>query len=267
MAASQDPLLERAAEIAAIDAAIDAACAGSGSVLLVEGAAGIGKTRLLGYACERGAAAGMTVLTARAAEYEGGYPWGVLRQFFEAQLRAGTLAEGAVDGGDAAALAARVLTQAERTGQEDSYAVLHGLYWLTADTAQRVPLLLAVDDLHWADLPSQRFAGYLARRLDGLRVLLAVTVREPRAASAQDRALTAALAAEPAVRTLRPAPLSADGCALLTAAALAPHPSPAFVGACHELTGGNPMLLHGLLATLSAEGVSGTDADVPHLRR
>ena len=156
-----------------------------------------------------------------------------------------------------------MLTQAERTGQEDSYAVLHGLYWLTADIAQRVPLLLAVDDLHWADLPSQRFAGYLARRLDGLRVLLAVTVREPRAASAQDKALTAVLAAEPAVRTLRPAPLSADGCALLTAAALAPHPSPAFVGACHELTGGNPMLLHGLLATLPAEGVVGADADVP----
>jgi DNA-binding CsgD family transcriptional regulator len=267
VAASQDPLLERTAEIAAIDAAIDAACAGAGSVLLVEGAAGIGKTRLLTCACERGGAAGMTVLSARAAEYEGGYPWGVVRQFFEAELRTGTLAEAGVDGSDATALAARVLTQAERTGQEDSYAVLHGLYWLTADMAQRVPLLLAVDDLHWADPPSQRFAGYLARRLDGLRVLLAVTVREPRAASAQDKALTAVLAAEPGVRTLHPAPLSAEGCALLTAAALAPHPSPAFVDACHELTGGNPMLLHGLLATLSAEGVSGTDADVPHLRR
>lgn len=61
------PLLERAAEVATIPAAIDAALAGSGSVLLVEGAAGIGKTRLLAHACERAAAAGMTVLTARAA--------------------------------------------------------------------------------------------------------------------------------------------------------------------------------------------------------
>jgi AAA ATPase-like protein len=68
------PLLERAAEVAAITAAIDAAVAGSGSVLLVEGAAGIGKTRLLAHACERATAAGMTVLTARAAEYEDGYP-------------------------------------------------------------------------------------------------------------------------------------------------------------------------------------------------
>ena len=54
--------------------------------------------------------------------------------------------------------------------------MLHGLYWLTADIAQRAPLLLAIDDLQWADPPSQRFLAYLARRLGDLRVLLAVTV-------------------------------------------------------------------------------------------
>ena len=91
------PLLERAAEVAAITAAIDAAVAGSGSVLLVEGAAGIGKTRLLAHACERAAGAGMTVLTARAAEYEDGYPWGVVTQLFDTELRsssAGTACTG-----------------------------------------------------------------------------------------------------------------------------------------------------------------------------
>jgi len=41
---------------------------------------------------------------------------------------------------------------------------VHGLYWLTAGIAQRAPLLLAVDDLHWADQPSLRFASHLARR-------------------------------------------------------------------------------------------------------
>ena len=291
-AAGSAALLERGAEIAVIEAAIGAACAGTGSVLLIEGAAGIGKTRLLAYACERATAAGMTVLTARAAEYEGGYAWGVVRQFFEAELRAGTLTRPGMDRGDAAALAARVLTQPVRTGDEDRYAVLHGLYWLTADIARSspggaaprtprgvsdenasvadthgVPLLLAVDDLHWADPPSQRFAAYLARRLDGLRVLLVATVREPRAATVQDKALIAGLAAEPGVRTVHPAPLSPDGCARLSTAALGGHPSAAFVGACHELSGGNPLLLGGLLATLSAEGVAGTDADVPHLRR
>ena len=76
---------------------------------------------------------------------------------------------------------------------------MHGLYWLTVSLApQRAPLLLAVDDLHWADQPSLRFAAYLARRLDDLPVRpVRVTVREPRRATVRDRALTAGLAAEP----------------------------------------------------------------------
>ena len=257
------PLLERAAEVAAITAAIDAAVAGSGSVLLVEGAAGIGKTRLLAYACERAAAAGMTVLTARAAEYEDGYPWGVVTQLFDSELRSSS----AGTREDAATLAARALIQPERPRDEDAYAVLHGLYWLTADIAQRAPLLLAIDDLQWADAPSQRFLAHLARRLGDLRVLLAVTVREPRSATVQDKALTAALAAEPGVLTVRPAALSAAGSAWLVAAELGGDPSAAFLDACHELTGGNPLLLRGLLTALAAEGIGGTDADVPHLRR
>lgn len=257
------PLLERAAEAAAITAAIDAAVAGFGSVLLVEGAAGIGKTRLLAHACDRAAAAGMTVLTARAAEYEDGYAWGVVTQLFDSELRSSS-------GGtreDAATLAARALIQPERPRDEDAYAVLHGLYWLTADIAQRAPLLLAIDDLQWADPPSQRFLAHLARRLGDLRVLLAVTVREPRSATVQDKALTAALAAEPGVLTVRPAALSAAGSARLVAAELGGDPSAAFLAACHELTGGNPLLLRGLLTALAAEGIGGTDADVPHLRR
>ena len=252
--------MERAAELAAIAAAIDAACAGTGSVLLVEGDAGIGKSRLLAHACEQAADAGMTVLTARAAEYEDGYAWGVVRQLFESELRGASP-------GDAVALAALAVTQTAGPREEDSFAVLHGLYWLTADIAQKAPLLLAIDDLHWADPPSQRFVAHLARRLEGLPVLLAVTVREPRSGTAQQKALTAGLAADPGVLRVRPAALSSAGCARLVTAALGAEPSAAFVAACAELTGGNPLLLYGLLEALTREGVTGSDADVPHLRR
>ena len=67
---------------------------GCGSALLVEGVAGIGKTRLLTQACEQAARAGMKVLTARAAEFEDGYAWGVVRQLFEAEVRAGARGAG-----------------------------------------------------------------------------------------------------------------------------------------------------------------------------
>ncbi len=257
-------LLDRATELAAIAAAIESACSGSGSALLVEGVAGIGKTRLLTQACERAAQAGMTVLAARAVEFEDGYAWGVVRQLFEAEIRA--------DGGqrladDAVALAALALTRDAQRGDEDCFAVMHGLYWLTADIAQQAPLLLAVDDLHWADQPSQRFVAHLAHRLEGLAVLLVLTVREPRSGTAQQKSLIAGLAAEASVIALRPAALGAAACAELVRGTLGADPSPAFQDACRELTGGNPLLLRGLLASLAAEGVMGTDAEVPQLRR
>ena len=165
------------------------------------------------------------------------------------------------------ALAALALTRDAPRGDEDSFAVLHGLYWLTADIAQQAPLLLAIDDLHWADQPSQRFVAHLAHRLEGLAVLLVLTVREPRSGTAQQKSLIAGLAAEASVIALRPAALGAAACAELVRGTLGADPSPAFQDACRELTGGNPLLLRGLLASLAAEGVKGTDAEVPHLRR
>ena len=256
-------LLDREAELAAITAAIESACSGSGSALLVEGVAGIGKTRLLTHTCEQAAQAGMTVLTARAAEFEDGYAWGVVRQLFEAQMRGG----GPRRADDAVALAALALTRDAQGGDEGSFAVLHGLYWLTADISQQAPLLLAVDDLHWADQPSQRFVAHLAHRLEGLAALLVLTVREPRSGTAQQKSLIAGLAAEASVVALRPAALGAAACAELVRGTLGADPSPAFQGACRELSGGNPLLLRGLLASLAAEGAQGTDAEVPHLRR
>ena len=257
-------LLDRGAELAAITAAIESACSGSGSALLVEGVAGIGKTRLLTHTCEQAAQAGMTVLTARAAEFEDGYAWGVVRQLFEAEMRGGG---GPRRADDAVALAALALTRDAQGGDEGSFAVLHGLYWLTADISQQAPLLLAVDDLHWADQPSQRFVAHLAHRLEGLAVLLVLTVREPRSGPAQQKSLIAGLTAEATVVALRPAALGATACAELVRGTLGVDPSPAFQGACRELSGGNPLLLRGLLASLAAEGARGTDAEVPHLRR
>jgi AAA ATPase domain len=106
-------LLERAAELGVITAAVGSAASGSGSALLVEGEAGIGKTSLLAYACEQAARAGITVRAARAAEFEGGYAWAVVRQLFAPEVAAGRRRAG-----DAAALAAPALGQgADRGGR------------------------------------------------------------------------------------------------------------------------------------------------------
>ena len=84
MAISLEPaLLERERELAELDGLLAAARAGNGRLLLVEGAAGLGKTRLLREARRRADLSGMRVLAARATELERDFPFGVVRQLFE----------------------------------------------------------------------------------------------------------------------------------------------------------------------------------------
>lgn len=81
-----DELLERDEERAAIETALRDARHGDGGVLVIEAAAGLGKSRLLNEL--RGSAAGtMRVLTARAGELEQSFAFGVVRQLFEAVVR------------------------------------------------------------------------------------------------------------------------------------------------------------------------------------
>jgi AAA ATPase domain len=175
------PLLERDAELAVIAERLAAACEGAGCLLMVEGAAGIGKTRLVRAACDAACARGMAVLTARAGELERGWSYGVVRGLFDRLVVRAPAVERNALLADAAGLAAPVLGVAVGEGglmpDSAAFAGLHGLYWLTANIAERAPLLLAVDDAHWADEASLRFLVYLLRRIEALPILLVVAAR------------------------------------------------------------------------------------------
>ena len=178
MAANQLPqtapllMLERDGELAALQAMLHAAHGGDGRLVVVEGSAGIGKTRLLAEARVRAGAAGFVTLAARGGELEGEFAFGIVRQLFEGPLAAAPPEIRADLLTGAAALAAPLLASepvsASHDGAESSFAMLHGLYWLAANFAARAPTLFVVDDLHWADEPSLRWLLFLARRLEEL---------------------------------------------------------------------------------------------------
>ncbi len=79
-------LLERDAVLARIDQRLRDAIAGDGSLLVLEGPAGIGKTCLVVAAGRHGRELGMKALSARGSELERDFAYGVVRQLFEAPL-------------------------------------------------------------------------------------------------------------------------------------------------------------------------------------
>ena len=161
-------LLERDGELERIGRALERARGGHGSVLAVEGPAGIGKTQLLAATRAAARERGMRVLRARGAELEQEFAFGVARQLLEPALaeRSGDERRAVLQG--PAALAGGVLGLGDAE-PATSFAVLHGLYWLIADLAAEHPLCLVVDDAHWADAPSLRLLAFLLPRLEELQ--------------------------------------------------------------------------------------------------
>jgi AAA ATPase domain len=86
-------LFDREDDLAALDAALTDAAAGTRGVLLIEGPAGIGKTVLLDGLRRRADATNMTVLSARGGELERGFGFGIVRQLLEAAVLGADAAE------------------------------------------------------------------------------------------------------------------------------------------------------------------------------
>jgi len=252
-----ETLLEREAELAALGSQLEAARAGGGSLTIVEGPAGIGKTRLLEAICSNARAQGMQVLAARGAELEAEYAFGVVRQLFELVLRASPAGQrDALLAGAAGLARPALLAELPSPGADPVFATLHGLFWLCVNLAERAAVAVLVDDAQWADAPSLRFLNYLARRLDGLAigVVLGLRAGEPRASGE----LVSALADDPSASVLRPAALSESAVAKLVAVEFRESPEPEFCRACHAVTGGNPFLLRELLHAMRYEGTAPT---------
>jgi DNA-binding CsgD family transcriptional regulator len=255
-------LLEREHEVERVRGALRAVGRRQGLVVVIAGAAGIGKSRLLEMARTRGAELGYRVLAARATELEQGFPYGMVRQLFERLISDAAADERERWLSGAAALAADVLTGAPMVvppapspgpaSDDPSYAWQHGLYWLASNLSADTPTVLAIDDLQWCDAPSARALAFIARRLSGQPLGLIFATRPLDPATMPE---AASLATDPAVELLRPEPLTPAAVGLVVASRLAADPDPAFVRACLEVTGGNPFLLGELLDEAAARGM------------
>jgi DNA-binding CsgD family transcriptional regulator len=269
VSAVREAVYEREAELATLSAALTAARAGAGRLVVIEGPAGIGKSRLLAEARAMAGTRGMTVLSARAIELERDSSFGVAAGLFAATLAGAADRErGRLLSGQAS-LAARLFDPAAPE-TDDSSALVRGLYWLTANVAAgsaggETPsgLLLEVDDIQWADRPSLSFLAYLAARIDELPAVLVLTVRSGELP--EDQQTLEWLRMRPAHGVLTPRTLSPQAIARLVRAEL-PASEPGFVQACAEASGGNPFLARELLWALRTEEIAPSAASAARVR-
>ena len=249
-------LLERESPLEAIDRGIARAVESQPALVVIEGAAGLGKTALLREARRAAEGAGqVTVLLGHPGELEATFPHGVVRQLLGGPLSKAS--DGAREELLAGPAGGAVLALEDHAGDappfDSSFGILNSLYWLTVNLAAQKPVAIFVDDAHWADPPSLRFLGHLLRRIEGLPVAIVVALRpnEPNA----PQALLDALRLDPLADLMALDPLSEAASASIVRERASAPADEEFCGACHRASAGNPLYLLELIRALEKEEV------------
>ena len=253
-------LIERVLELEVLEDAVGRLAQATGSVVVIEAAAGLGKTALLEQAEHEAAAAGNLVRRATPGPRERDFAFGVVRSLLEAPLRELTEAQRAELLTEAAGPAATMLLTGSGTDAGDVTAIAHGIFWVCARIAARRPLMLIVDDAQWADRASLEVLAYLARRIEDIPVAVIVGARAGDPAAAAD--VLSLLGAARSATVLHPGPLSATGAVRLIRS-LAPEASIGVCRECHRAVAGSPWLLSELARQLAAHGPEALDRRQP----
>ncbi|MGW7263951.1 ATP-binding protein [Streptomyces sp. NPDC054842] len=267
--AASASLWERDEEVATVRRAITALradSASSGSLLVVTGEAGLGKTALLAEVRRIAEDSGCTVWSARGGETVTSVPFNVVRQLLQPALVSLLPEEAREYLGDWYDIAGPALGVAEPGDrQPDPQGVCDGLVAAVRRLAKREwPLVLLVDDAHWADQETLRWLAAFAERLDDLSVLVVVARRPGDVHGESARLLDAVAAAARPVTRL--SALTPDATAGITRATLGEHADAPFCREVWAVTGGNPYETVELLAKVQDSGLEPVEASAAELR-
>jgi ATP/maltotriose-dependent transcriptional regulator MalT len=257
-----DVLVGRGDELGLLVDAVDRLCAGSAGVVCVEGAPGIGKSRLLEELAAHAARKGCVVLGGRAAELEDDLPYAVWADALEAHLSGlGERRLRQLGLEDPAALVAFLLAFAEIAVTRepvDRHRVHVALRDLLARLSTVRPLVLVLDDVQWADPASVDAVAALARRLPEYGLLMALAVREGRLPTPLTMALSAVQRTGQLTRVGLVPLGEADAAKLVGVRAT----DPTFQ-AIYRQSGGNPFYLQELARAPAAAATVASSVDIP----
>ncbi|MFI6450402.1 ATP-binding protein [Streptosporangium amethystogenes] len=237
------PLLHRDRELAVFREALDELRAGRPTVAAILGGNGMGKSSLLGAMTEMLPPRSL-VLRARCHPSESHFAYGMVRQLFDPVMSAGERPRGQFD---------HAAADDDGAATQD---LLISLFHMTRDLVAEQPVVIAIDDLSFADMPSLRWFSYIARRLDDLPVMMIATLPgSPPAGLGTD------LAKLPYARFVQLRPFCATCTADFVAEALGAPPDVELAALCHTLSRGNPLVLRQLTSRMRQARISPGEPD------
>jgi len=266
------PFAGREKEMAQLKERFEDALSGHGSLVMIVGEPGIGKTRLADelsvYARVRGAQA----LTGQCYESEGAPPYipfvEALRQYVNSRPADALREEMGEGASDLAKLVSEVRARVpdipstrEQEPEAERYRLLDAVASFLVNASTANPLLLILDDLHWADKPSLLLLEHLTRRLEGARILVLGTYRDVELDRRHPLSeVIAGLRRERLYERILLRGLDADGVRAMLAGrgAMSGRPeqyvNPALADALHQQTEGNPFFIEETILHLVAVG-------------
>ena len=246
-------LLGRERDIAELDEALALAAQGTPQIVLVGGDAGIGKTTLVADLERRAGELGFTVTTGHGLDIEAGMSFAPVVEAVRSLL------SGVEDLGSRPS-ARRMLTllDPDAPRSRESFHVLDDLTAVVLEAAAAGPVLLVLEDMHWADRSTQDFAAALARTARG-RLLLVLTFRSDELHRRHPfRKTLTEIGRIAGARRIDLGGLDRDDIAGIVAAHTDGPPDPSLVDAVLTRSAGNPLYAEELLAAdqdANTEGV------------
>jgi DNA-binding SARP family transcriptional activator/tetratricopeptide (TPR) repeat protein len=267
-----DAFVGRAHECATLNRLVDDVLTGRGRIGLVAGEPGIGKTRLCEATGNTARERGVHVVWGNGYEGDGApafWPWVlILRALAEATPDAVAGALTPNTAGDIARVVPEysrfvpdtATTPSAVDAETARFRFFDAVAGLLRRLAAHTPLMVVLDDLHWADVSSLRLVEFAANALRDAPVLLLGTYRDTEVGTGTPLASTlSALAREPALARVRLRGLSIPDIATYVSTVVGHDADAGLVASLYDRTGGNPFFVAELVRLLRTEGRLGDE--------
>ena len=260
----------REAPLKALVERLDGAISGSGSVVLVGGNAGIGKSRLIRDLKQQASSRQVRIIEGRCTSTESSVPYAPLMNALRFRIEKGEGEAVAQILGPLRAVLAPIFPQLEArqgggvdgAGEREKERPFELIFAVLERLASEEPMLLVLEDVHWADQTSLELLHHLAHRARSLCMLIIATYRSDELHAAHPlRRLLGALARDRVGEEMRIQALTRDQTTEMLKCILGTDPDPAFAAAIWRRSEGNPFFVEELISVLSGGGALEPNAE------